>query len=71
MKIYDFKGPPNSARVRIALAEKGLTEKVAFITIDVLGGEHKQPAFLAKNPSGPYRYWNWTTYDYRRAHCNH
>ncbi|MFM9942475.1 MAG: glutathione S-transferase family protein [Hyphomicrobiaceae bacterium] len=52
MKIYDFQGFPNPARVRIALAEKGLTDKVQFITIDVPKGEHRTPAFLAKNPSG-------------------
>jgi glutathione S-transferase len=52
MKIYDYQGFPNPARVRIALAEKGLTEKVQFITIDVPNGEHRAPAFLAKNPSG-------------------
>ena len=50
MKIYDFEGFPNPARVRIALAEKGLTSKVEFVTIDVPNGEHKTPAFLAKNP---------------------
>jgi glutathione S-transferase len=52
MKIYDYRGFPNPARVRIALAEKGLTDKAEFITVNVPGGEHKQPAFLAKNPSG-------------------
>jgi glutathione S-transferase len=52
MRIYDFKGFPNPARVRIALAEKGLTDRVDFINVDVPAGEHKQPAFLAKNPSG-------------------
>jgi len=52
MKIYDYKGFPNPTRVRIALAEKGLTDKVEFITIDVLNGEHRTPEFLAKNPSG-------------------
>jgi glutathione S-transferase len=50
MKIYDFEGFPNPARVRIALAEKGLTGKVQFITIDVPNGEHRTPAFMAKNP---------------------
>ena len=35
LKIYDYKGFPNPARVRIALAEKGLAEKVEFISIDV------------------------------------
>jgi len=52
MKIYDYQGFPNPARVRIALAEKGLTNKVQFITIDVPNGEHRTPAFLEKNPSG-------------------
>ena len=52
MKIYDYKGFPNPARVRIALAEKGLLSRVEFVHVDVPGGEHKRPAFLAKNPSG-------------------
>lgn len=52
MKIYEFEGFPNPARVRIALAEKGLMDQVTFISIDVPNGEHKEPAFLAKNPSG-------------------
>ncbi|MDA7949194.1 MAG: glutathione S-transferase [Hyphomicrobiaceae bacterium] len=52
MKIYDYEGFPNPIRVRIALAEKGLTEKVEFISVDVPNGEHRKPAFRAKNPSG-------------------
>ena len=52
MKIYDFKGFPNPARIRIALAEKGLTDKVEFVHVDVPGGAHRLPAFLKKNPSG-------------------
>ena len=51
LKIYDFKGFPNPARVRIALAEKGLTDQVKFVNVDVPGGEHRQAAFMAKNPS--------------------
>jgi glutathione S-transferase len=51
MKIYDFKGFPNPARVRIAVAEKGLTDQIQFITVNVPEGEHKTPAFTAKNPS--------------------
>jgi glutathione S-transferase len=50
LKIYDYKGFPNPARVRIALAEKGLAEKVEFISIDVPAGEHRLPAFTKKNP---------------------
>ncbi len=52
MKIYEFKGFPNPARVRIALAEKGLFDEVTFVQVDVPGGAHKQAEFLAKNPSG-------------------
>lgn len=52
MKVYDYKGFPNPARVRIALAEKGLLDQVEFVHVDVPGGEHRQAAFLAKNPSG-------------------
>ena len=51
MKIYDYPGFPNPARVRIALAEKGLTGRVTFETVDVPAGAHKTPAFRAKNPS--------------------
>ena len=35
MKIYEFEGFPNPARIRIALAEKGLTDHVEFISVDV------------------------------------
>lgn len=52
MKIYDFEGFPNPARVRMALAEKGIFDQVEFITIDVPAAEHRKTEFLAKNPSG-------------------
>jgi glutathione S-transferase len=52
MKVYEYRAFPNPWRVRIALAEKGLTDQVEFVQVDVPQGEHKQPAFLAKNPSG-------------------
>jgi len=50
MKIYDFEGFPNPARVRLALAEKNALDQVEFVTVDVPNGEHRQAAFLAKNP---------------------
>src|SRR5258708_18759817 len=37
--------------IRIALAEKGLADRVEFVVIDVPGGAHKRPEFLAINPS--------------------
>lgn len=52
MKIYDQKGLPNPIRVRVAAAEKGVTDRIEFVPVDVLGGEHRQPAFLAINPGG-------------------
>lgn len=50
MKIYDTEGFPNPARVRIAIAEKGATDQVEFVPIDVMGGEHRTAAFKSKNP---------------------
>ncbi|MEP1422405.1 MAG: glutathione S-transferase N-terminal domain-containing protein [Erythrobacter sp.] len=50
MRIYDVEGFPNPGRVRMALAEKGATEQVEFVAVDVMGGEHREDAFTAKNP---------------------
>jgi len=52
MKVYEFEGFPNPARVRVALAEKNLTDQVEFVQIDLLAGEHRAATFLEKNPSG-------------------
>jgi glutathione S-transferase len=52
MKIYDRPGFPNPARIRIVLAAKGMESQVEFIPVDLIAAEHKQPAFLAKNPAG-------------------
>lgn len=51
MKIYEAKGFINPARVRIALGEKNALDKVEFVEVDIMKGEHRQPAFKAKNPS--------------------
>ena len=51
MKIYDMPGLPNPFRVRVALAEKGLTDQFEFETVDIMKGEHQTPAFREKNPS--------------------
>ncbi len=50
MKIYDVKNFPNPLRIRIALAEKNATTEVEFIAVDLLNGEHRTEAFIAKNP---------------------
>jgi len=50
MKLYEMTAAPNPRRVRVFLAEKGIT--VPYVQVDLRAGEHKSPAFLAKNPSG-------------------
>ena len=50
MKIYDFKLAPNPRRVRIFLAEKGIS--VPLEEIDILKGVNRQPEFIRKNPLG-------------------
>lgn len=52
MKIYDWFDGPYPARVRIAIAEKQMRSQVEFVSVDLWAGEHKTPAFLAKNYSG-------------------
>jgi glutathione S-transferase len=52
MKIYDMAGTPNTARIRIVLAAKGLADKVDFERVDLIAAAQKQPDFLAKNPIG-------------------
>tara|TARA_B110000902_G_C14292337_1_gene581570 strand:- start:4367 stop:5074 length:708 start_codon:yes stop_codon:yes gene_type:complete len=51
MKIYDIENFPNPLRVRIALAEKGATDSVEFINVDVMQGEHRGDDFKQKNPA--------------------
>jgi len=52
MKIYDRSGFPNPSRIRIVLAEKGLEDRIQFVSVDLIGAEHKQRPFLAMNPAG-------------------
>ena len=49
MKLYHFPSP-NPQKVTFALKELGLD--CELIPVDLAKGEHKQPAFLAVNPSG-------------------
>lgn len=48
MKLYDAGRAPNPRRVRIFLAEKGLSVPVAPVDLGRL--EHQAPAFIAVNP---------------------
>ena len=50
MKLYDMEKAPNPRRVRMFLAEKGIT--VERIEINIQTGENLQPAYLAVNPRG-------------------
>jgi glutathione S-transferase len=50
MILYDYPGGPNPRRVRIYLAEKGLT--VPMETVDIMTRRNRQPDFLEKNPTG-------------------
>lgn len=52
MKIFDRPGFPNPARIRIVLAAKSLDSQIEFVKVDLIGAEHKQSDFVAKNPSG-------------------
>jgi len=49
MLIYDSVGP-NPRVVRMFMAERGI--EVPKTTIDLRGGENRQPAYTAKNPAG-------------------
>lgn len=51
MKVYEAKGFINPSRVRIALGEKKAIAQVEFVEVNVMQGEHRQPEFVAKNPS--------------------
>jgi len=48
MKLYDGGRAPNPRRVRIFLAEKGISVPMVFIDINRL--DHKTPEFAALNP---------------------
>ena len=51
MKFYDCVTAPSPRRVRIFLAEKGLT--VPTVQVDLRNGEQFTPAFRALNPDCP------------------
>ncbi|MDP6953582.1 MAG: glutathione S-transferase family protein [Alphaproteobacteria bacterium] len=51
MKFYDLAGSPNTRRVRIFLAEKGLD--IPTVMVDMMKGENRTPEFLeTKNSLG-------------------
>jgi len=50
MKLYDSQTAPNPRRVRIFLAEKGVT--VPTEQVDIASAANRQPEYRAKNPTG-------------------
>jgi glutathione S-transferase len=50
VKLYDFRRAPNPRRVRIFLAEKGVS--VPLEKVDIFQRANRAPAFLEKNPFG-------------------
>jgi glutathione S-transferase len=50
MKLYDNAMAPNPRRVRIFLAEKGVS--VPTVQVDIGKAENRAPEYLAKNPLG-------------------
>lgn len=50
MKLYDFAMAPNPRKVRVYLAEKGLS--IPMEQVDIAAGETRTPEFLKKNPLG-------------------
>jgi glutathione S-transferase len=50
MKLYDAKSAPNPRRVRVFVAEKGMT--IPTVEVDLNGRENHTPAFREKNPLG-------------------
>jgi glutathione S-transferase len=50
MKLYDFTRAPNPRRVRIFLAEKGIT--VPMEQVDLFTGANRTPEALGRNPYG-------------------
>jgi glutathione S-transferase len=50
MKIYEFTQAPNPRRVRVFLAEKGIT--VPLEQVNIAAGDNRKPEFLKINPMG-------------------
>jgi glutathione S-transferase len=49
MKVYDFVGAPNPKKLRVYLAEKGLS--LPMEQVNIVSGDNRKPEFLQKNPS--------------------
>ena len=52
MRLYHDLRAPNPRRVRMFLAEKGLTDQVELVEVSIATHANMTPAFLDKNPLG-------------------
>lgn len=50
MKLFDFNRAPNPRRVRIFIAEKGIS--IPMVNVNLYAKEQLSPEFLARNPAG-------------------
>ena len=52
MKLYYAPMAPNPDRVRFFLQEKGIWDQTPKTELNIIKQDHRQPAYLAKNPGG-------------------
>jgi glutathione S-transferase len=52
MRLYHDTRAPNPRRVRMFLAEKGLTSQVELVEVSINAREHQSAAHLARHPLG-------------------
>ncbi len=50
LRLYDYLPSGNGYKVRLLLARLGIAYE--RVEVDILRGESRTPAFLAKNPNG-------------------
>jgi len=60
MKLTISPRTPNPRRVTMFIAEKGITG-IEEVALDLMAGQHRDPAFLAKTRWAACPCWNWRT----------
>ncbi|WP_338574471.1 hypothetical protein VRB37_07930 [Erwinia billingiae] len=61
MKIYDWYDGPYPARVRIALAEKGMLSTTEFVPVNLWTGEHKKTTSSPSTIQARCLFWSLMT----------
>lgn len=54
LKLYTAPGIPNPASITFYAAQAGVLDQLEEVHLDVMGGENRQPEYLAKNPAGEH-----------------